>query len=167
MDTFERIPVDVRWKLAAQGFSALPFAYRRAIRDGADDHLYNEVERKIWQEMGREVGVVARAFGMPLGNAHEIAEAFAASTRVFLGSGWHYDIRNSAPDEAELIVRRCVLAEKAKEMGEDPITACNICHAFSNAAVPDLNQNYAPEYQSGICAGDNTCSIVIKPHRRE
>ena len=167
MDTFERIPVDVRWKLAAQGFSALPFAYRRAIRDGADDHLYNEVERKIWQEMGREVGVVARAFGMPLGNAHEIAEAFAASTRVFLGSGWRYEIRNSAPDEAELIVRRCVLAEKAKEMGEDPITACNICHAFSNAAVPDLNQNYAPEYQSGICAGDNTCSIVIKPHRRE
>jgi len=73
MDVFERIPADVRWKLAAREVSALPLAYRRAIRDGADDQLYNEIERVVWQEQGREVGVVARAFGMPIQDARGVA----------------------------------------------------------------------------------------------
>ncbi|HOI57272.1 MULTISPECIES: hypothetical protein [unclassified Methanoculleus] len=67
MDVFERIPVDVRWKLAAREFSGLPPAYRRAIRDGADDLLYNEIERAVWQVQSRNVGVIARAFWMPTG----------------------------------------------------------------------------------------------------
>ncbi|NLZ30245.1 MAG: hypothetical protein GX885_05825 [Methanomicrobiales archaeon] len=167
MDAFERIPVDVRWKLAAQGLSALPFTYRRAIRDGADDQLYNEVERDIWRELGRDVGVIARAFRMPLGDAHEVAEAFAVATKVLLGPEWRYEIRNSAPDEADLMVRRCALVDRAREMEEDPLAACNVCHAFANAAIPDLNPDYAPEYRSGICAGDNACSIIIKPVKRK
>ena len=28
--------------------------------DGADDQLYNEVERAVWQKLGREVTVIAR-----------------------------------------------------------------------------------------------------------
>lgn len=163
MDRFERIPMDVRWKLAAQGLSALPYIYRRAIRDGADDQLYNEVERAVWQELSRDVGVIVRAFGMPLGDAHEVAGAFAAATKVLFGPEWRYEIRNSAPDEADLMVQRCALADRARGMGEDPLAACNVCHAFANAAIPDLNPDYAPEYRSGICAGDSTCSIIIKP----
>lgn len=162
MNQFERIPVDVRWKLAAQGFSALPFAYRRTIRDVAGDHLYNEVERVVWQGFGREAGVVARAFGMPLGNAREVAEAFAVSAKVFFGAEYRYEIRNSAPDEAELTIRGCAMVKRAKEMGEDPFAACNACHAFTKAAIPNLNPGYAPKYQSGICAGDSACSILVK-----
>ncbi len=167
MDVFERIPVDARWKLAAREVSALPLAYRRAIRDGADDQLYNEVERAVWQEQGREVGVIARAFGMPLGDAREVAEAFAAATRVLFGPEYQYEISGSAPDEALLTVRKCAMAVRAKEQGENPLTACNACHAYSNAAIPDLNRDYAPKYLSAICAGDSTCSIAVKPARRE
>jgi len=165
MDAFERIPVDARWKLAAHELSALPLAYRRAIRDGADDQFYNEVERAVWQGLGREVGVIARAFGMPLGNAHEIAEAFAAATRVFFGPEYSYEIRDSAPDEAELTIRKCAMVERAREAGENPLASCNVCHAFANAAIPDLNRNYAPKYRGSICAGDSTCSVTIIPRQ--
>ena len=167
MDAFERIPVDARWKLAAREVSALPLAYRRAIRDGADDQLYNEVERVVWQELGREVGVIARAFGMPLGNAHEVAEAFAAATRVLFGPEYQYAIRDSGPDEVVLTIRKCAMVERARGEGENPLAACNVCHAFSNAAIPDLNRNYALKYQSSICAGDSTCSVMIGPVSRK
>jgi len=167
MDGFERIPVDVRWKLAAREVSALPLAYRRAIRDGADDQLYNEVERAVWREQGREAGVIARAFGMPIRDARGVAEAFAAATRVFFGPEYRYEIRDSGPDEAVLTVRECAMVARANERGEDPLTACNACHAYANAAVPALNQDYALKYQSSICAGDRTCSITVRPVRRE
>ncbi|WP_292394603.1 hypothetical protein [Methanoculleus sp. UBA303] len=167
MGAFERIPMDVRWKLAAREVSALPLAYRRAIRDGADDQLYNEVERAVWQELGREVGVIARAFGMPLGDAHEVAEAFAAATRVLFGPEYQYEIRDSAPDEADLTIRKCAMVERAKTEGENPLAACNVCHAFANAAIPDLNRNYAPKYRRSICAGDGACSVTVRPTSRK
>ncbi|WP_292365437.1 MULTISPECIES: hypothetical protein [unclassified Methanoculleus] len=167
MDVFERIPVDVRWKLAAREVSALPLAYRRAIRDGADDQLYNEIERAVWREQGREAGVIARAFGMPLGNAREVAEAFAAATGVLFGPEYRYEVKDSAPDEAILTVRKCAMTTRAKEQGENPLAVCNACHAYSKAAIPDLNRDYTLKYRSAICAGDGTCSIVVRPARRE
>ncbi len=167
MDAFERIPMDARWKLAAREVSALPLAYRRAIRDGADDQLYNEIERAVWQEQGREVGVIARAFGMPLGDAREVAEAFAAATGVLFGPEYQYEIRDSAPGEAVLTVRKCAMVVRAKEQGENPLVVCNACHAYANAAIPDLNRGYTPTYMSAICAGDGTCSIAVKPARQE
>jgi predicted ArsR family transcriptional regulator len=167
MDAFERIPVDVRWKLAARELSALPLAYRRAIRDGADDQLYNEVERVVWQELGKEVGVIARAFGMPVGNAHEVAEAFAAATRVLFGPDYQYEIRDSGPDEVDLTIRKCAMVERAEEAGENPLAACNVCHAFANAAIPDLNRNYVPKYRSSICAGESACSVAVRPASRK
>ncbi len=167
MDVFERIPVDARWKLAAREVSALPLAYRRAIRDGADDQLYNEIERAVWREQGREAGVIARAFGMPLGNAREVAEAFAAATRVLFGPEYQYEVRESALGEAVLTVRKCAMATRAKEQGENPLAVCNACHAYSSAAIPDLNRDYASKYLNAICAGDSTCSIAVKPARRE
>jgi hypothetical protein len=166
MDAFERIPMDARWKLAAREVSALPLAYRRAIRDGADDQLYNEMERLVWQELGREVGVIARAFGMPLGSAHAVAEAFAAATRVLFGPEYRYTIRDSGPDEVVLMIQKCAMVERARREGENPLAACNVCHAYSNSAIPDLNQNYAPRYQSSICAGGSVCSVVIGPVAR-
>lgn len=167
MDVFERIPMDVRWKLAAREISALPLAYRRAIRDGADDYLYNEVERAAWQEQGREVGVIARAFGMPTGNARGVAEAFAAATRVFFGPEYRYEIQESGSDEALLTVRGCAMVARADERGEDPLAVCNACHAYANAAIPALNPDYAPKYRSSICAGDRACSIAVRPAGRE
>lgn len=167
MDAFERIPVDVRWKLAARELSALPLAYRRAIRDGADDQLYNEVERVVWQELGKEVGVIARAFGMPVGNAHEVAEAFAAATRVLFGPDYQYEIRDSGPDEVDLTIRKCAMVERAEEAGENPLAACNVCHAFANAAIPDLNRNYVLKYRSSICAGESACSVTVRPASRK
>ncbi|KAF5087079.1 hypothetical protein DSECCO2_50020 [anaerobic digester metagenome] len=166
MDAFERIPVDVRWKLAVREVSALPLAYRRAIRDGADDQLYNEVERAVWQEQGREAGVIARAFGMPLGNAREVAEAFATATRVLFGPEYRYEVRDSAPGEAVLAVQGCAMIARAKELEENPLSVCNACHAYTNAAIPGLNRDYAPEYLSAICAGDHTCSIAVRPVRQ-
>jgi len=71
---------------------------------------------------------------MPLGNAHEVAEAFAAATGVLFGPEYRYEIRDSAPDEVDLTIRKCAMVERAKEMGEDPLAVCNVCHAFSNAA---------------------------------
>ena len=167
MDKFERIPVDVRWKLAAREVSALPLIYRRAIRDCADDHLYNEVERAVWQERGREAGIIARAFGMPLGDARGVVEAFAAATRVLFGPEYRYEVGGSGPDEAVLTVRECAMAVRANEQGEDPLAACNACHAYTNAAIPGLNREYVPEYLSAICAGDSRCAIAVKPARRE
>ncbi|MDN7012621.1 hypothetical protein FGW20_06120 [Methanoculleus sp. FWC-SCC3] len=163
MDAFERIPVDVRWKLAAREVSMLPLAYRRAIRDGADDQLYNEVERAVWQEQGREAGVVARAFRMPLGNAREVTEAFAAATRLLFGPEYRYEVNDSVPGEAVLTVSGCAMNARAKEQGENPLAACNACHAYTNAAISGLNPNYAPKYLSAICAGDKTCSIAVRP----
>jgi hypothetical protein len=166
MDAFERIPVDVRWKLAAREVSALPLAYRRSIRDGADDQLYNEIERAVWREQGREAGVIARAFGMPLGNAREVAEAFAAATGVLFGPEYRYEVKESAPDEAVLTIRKCAMTARAKEQGENPLAVCNACHAYTKAAIPGLNRDYTLKYRSAICAGDGACSIVVKPARQ-
>jgi hypothetical protein len=37
--------------------------------------------------------------------------------------------------------------------------------AFANAAIPDLNRNYAPKYRGSICAGESTCSVTIIPRQ--
>lgn len=159
--------MDVRWKLAVREISALPLAYRRAIRDGADDQLYNEVERAVWGEQGREAGVIARAFGMPLGNAREVAEVFSAATRLLFGPEYRYEVKDPAPGEALLTVSGCGMTARAGEQGENPLVVCNACHAYTNAAISGLNPNYAPNYRSAICAGDAACSIAVKPARWE
>ncbi len=167
MDYFERIPVDVRWKIAGRELSALPIAYRAAFRRAADDQLYNEIEREIWREQGREVNVIATAFRMPRRTAREVADAFMAGSRLLFGPEFIGDVRETAPDRAVLTMRSCPLVSRAMEMGEDPLVACNVCHAYANAAIAHLNDRYALRYTGGICTGDTACTMTIGPERPE
>jgi hypothetical protein len=167
MDPFERIPVDVRWKLAARGFSRLPLVYRRVIGNAADDQFYNEVERAIWQEQGKEAGTIARAFMMPVRTAREVAKAFGATSKVFFGQEYRYEIAEVAPDEAVLTMRGCPIKMRAEEMGEDVLAACNVCHAYGNAAVASLNQDFVLRFHSGMCTGDKACVLSVMPGRPE
>jgi hypothetical protein len=127
--------------------------------------LYNEVERAVWQELGREVGVIARAFGMPLGTHTSCGGVCGGYKGVSSGLNTVTRSGTLRPDEAELTIRKCAMVERAREAGENPLAACNVCHAFANAAIPDLNRNYAPKYRGSICAGDSTCSVTIIPRQ--
>ena len=166
----DRIPAENRWRLATAGAMDLAMAYSVGVR-GAVGEAFGEtldrMEAGFWEKAGLEQVAIARAFGFPLGNARQVAEAFATISVLFqgpqLGVG---GIVDRGEDSALIRLESCPALARARKLRMDPKRVCMGCTAYSRAAVEALNPAYALAHGKSMCLGNPLCEMVISPVRK-
>src|SRR3990172_5296074 len=89
---------------------------------------YDEIERSIWTEGGKEVKNLVTALGLPSDNAIEINEAFGVIGTILFGPEFKFGIVEETKDRVVEKVIECPMLKRAREMGLDPeIVALKAC----------------------------------------
>jgi len=100
---------------------------------------YDEIERHIWTEGGKESNKLATALGLPSGNAIEVNEAFGVIGTILFGPEFKFGIVEETKDRVVGKVIECPILNRAREMGLDPETvALKACMTFDKSAVENL-----------------------------
>jgi hypothetical protein len=170
MVSIDRVPVENRWRLATAGAMDLAMAYSVAVRSAVGEafgEALDEMEVEFWQRAGLEQVAIARAFGFPLRNARELAEAFTAISILFQGPQLGVaGILDSGEDSAVIAIDACPALTRARRFRMDAKRVCMGCRAYSRAAVEALNPAYTLAHEKSMCMGDPVCEMAISPVRR-
>ena len=165
MVTIEDIPFEERWKIATRSASTMPLMYDNAFRKVLGKK-YDEVERPIWLDAGKQMKELAMALGLPSGTAREIGDTLGILSTISFGPEFRFD----EPEETEHgiagRITGCAVLNRANEMGLDPkIVALPACNTMIRSVVESLNPEY--NYRSGknMCSGDEYCETVIERRR--
>ena len=162
MVSIEDIPVEQRWEIAARAASAIPLAYDMAFRE-ALGKKYDEMERPIFVEAGKEFKNLASALGLPTGNAREVNETFGIIGTILNGPEMKTETTEEGDDRAVGKVIQCPVLNRAMEMGLDPqIVALTACQAYSKSAIENLNPEFTQLRNNSMCSGDPYCEMVIE-----
>ena len=74
MISLEDVPVETRWEIAAKSASTVPLLYDKYFRKVLKEK-YDDIERPIWIESGKEMKNLAEVLDLPRDKAHEISES--------------------------------------------------------------------------------------------
>jgi hypothetical protein len=99
MVRIEDIPAEVRWEIAAKAASAIPLAYDMVFREVLGDK-YDEIERPIYIEAGKEMKGLAAALGLPTDNARDLDEAQNVLTTILYGPEFEFEKVEETEDRA-------------------------------------------------------------------
>jgi hypothetical protein len=160
MDGRKEIPDETKWKIASRLAAALPLMYDYAFREVVGEK-YDEIERDIWVEVGKEVKLVADAFRLPVKTAGEVADAVQTVATIFFGPDWQRERNMIADDRAVIVTKRCPFRIKEMELRQRPDLHFQKCLAFSVIAVESLNKNYTLRFIRSMCMGDKHCEMKI------
>lgn len=170
MIAIDRVPFENRWKLATAGAMDLAMAYSVAVRSAVGEafgEALDEMEVGFWKRAGLEQVAIARAFGFPLRNAREVAEAFTTISILFQGPQLNVrKILDTEEDSAVITLDACPALTRARKFRMDAKKVCMGCRAYSRAAVEALNPAYTLAHEKSMCMGDPFCEIAISPVRR-
>ena len=162
MVSIEDIPAEQRWEIAARAASAIPFAYDIAFREAIGEK-YDEIERPIFVEAGKEIKNLASALGLPTGNAREINETFEVIGTILYGPEFKTETIKEGDDRTVGKITQCPILNRAVEMELDPqIVALTACQTFSKSAIENLNPGFTQQYNKSMCSGDPYCETVIE-----
>jgi hypothetical protein len=162
MVNIEDIPSEQRWEIAARAASAIPFAYDIAFREAIGEK-YDEIERPIYIEAGKEFRNLASALGLPTGNAREIYETFGIIMTILLGPEVKTETTEEGDDRTVGKVTQCPTLNRAVEMGFDPqIVALTACQTYNKSAIENLNPGFTQHFNKRMCGGDPYCETVIE-----
>ncbi|MFZ3060004.1 MAG: L-2-amino-thiazoline-4-carboxylic acid hydrolase [Candidatus Methanoperedens sp.] len=167
MVSIEDIPAEKRWEIAAKSASAMPFIYDMHLRKVLGEK-YDDIERQIWNEIGKESKNFAKAFGLPSSNAKELSAIFRIEGATLYGPEFRFEMVEETEDRAVGKVVECPMLNRAREMGLDPeIVALKACMTFDKSAVETLNPFYTHKLNANMCSGANYCEMVIEPKIRQ
>ena len=162
MVSIEDIPAEQRWEIAAGAASAIPLAYDIAFREAIGEK-YDEIERPIFVEAGKEIKNLASALGLPTGNAREIYETFGTIATILNGPELKVETTEEGDDRTVGTVTQCPIFNRAVEMGLDPkIVALTACQTYHKSAVENLNPGFNLQVKKRMCGGDPYCEMVIE-----
>jgi hypothetical protein len=162
MISIEDIPAEKRWEIAAKSASAIPLIYDMNFRKVLGEK-YDEIERSIWTEGGKEVNKLATALGLPSSNAIEVNKAFGVIGTILFGPEFKFGIIEETKDRVVGKVIECPILNRAREMGLDPeIVALKACMTFDKSAVENLNPAYTHRLNANMCSGNRYCEMVIE-----
>jgi hypothetical protein len=160
MVTIEDIPAEQRWEIAAMAASAIPFAYDIAFREALGEK-YDEIERPIYVEAGKEIKNLASTLGLPTGNAREIDETFGIIMTILNGPELKGETIKEGDDRTVGKVTQCPTLNRAVEMGLDPkIVALTACQTYLKSAIESLNPGFTLQHNKRMCSGDPYCEMV-------
>ena len=135
MVAIDRIPVENRWRLATAEAMDLAMAYSAAVRETVGEafgEALDEMEVEFWQRAGLEQVAIARAFGFPLRNAREVAEAFTTISILFQGPQLGVaKILDSGEDSIVIAMDACPALTRARKFRMDAKRVCMGCRAYS------------------------------------
>ena len=162
MVSIEDIPTEVRWEIAAKAASATPVAYDMVFREVLGDK-YDEIERPIYIEAGKEMKSLATALGLPTDNAMDLGDAQSVLTTILYGPEFVFGNVEGTEDRAVGTVTGCAVLNRTNEMGLDPKVVClGACQTFCKSTIENLNPKYTQRFTSAMCAGDPYCEMVIE-----
>ena len=162
MVSIEDIPAEQRWEIAARAASAIPFAYDIAFREAIGEK-YDEIERPIYIEAGKEFRNLASALGLPTGNARDIYETFWIIGTILNGPEFKGETTEEGDDRTVGTVTQCPILNRAVEMGLDPkMVALTACQTFCKSVVENLNPGFTQQFNKRMCSGDPYCESVIE-----
>jgi len=162
MVSIEDIPAEQRWEIAARAASAIPFAYDIAFREAIGEK-YDEIERPIYIEAGKEFKNLASALGLPTGNAREINETFEVIGTILNGPEFKAETTEEGDDRTVGKTTQCPILNRAVEMGLDPqIVALTACQTYHKSAIENLNPGFTHHFNKTMCSGDPYCESVIE-----
>ena len=166
MVNIEDISYEERWKIAAKSASVVPLLYDRFFRKALGEK-YDEIERPIWIEAGKEMKILAMALGLPSGNARQIGEALGVLSTISFGPESNFEPARETERGVMGKVTGCAILNSATEMGLDPkIVALPACRTMIRSAVENLNPDYTIRHDSkNMCSGDGYCEIAIERRR--
>jgi hypothetical protein len=160
MVDIERIPVEIRWRLATRMLTYLPFAYQHALRDRVGED-YEALENGIFSGLARESGLIALAFQLPRRNAPEIAATLATISGIMYGPSLEWSATPDAEDRSVMRVSGCPSADLAKEFGFPCTEACNACRSYMSTLVGHLNSEYRLVYPAPETSQADRCEMTV------
>jgi hypothetical protein len=170
MVSIDRVPAENRWRLATAGAMDLAMDYSMAVRETVGEafgEALDEMEVRFWERAGLEQVALSRAFGVPLRNAREVAEAFTTISVLFQGPQLGVTgILDTGEDSALIRMESCPALSRARKLRMDAKRVCMGCRAYSRAAVEALNPAYTLTHDRSMCMGDPVCEVVIAPPRK-
>ena len=162
MVSIEDIPAEQRWEIASRAASAIPFAYDIAFREAIGEK-YDEMERPIMVEAGKEIKNLASALGLPTGNAREIYETFGIIATILYGPEFKGETTEEGDDRTVGKTTECPNLNRALEMGLDPkIVALTGCQTYHESVIENLNPGFTYQHNKRMCDGDPYCETVIE-----
>ena len=162
----EDIPIEERWKIAAKSAGFMPLLYDKFFREELGDK-YDEIERPILTEVGKEMKDLAMALGLPSGNARQLVETIGVISMISFGPENRMEPVVETEYGAMVKLTECAVRNSAIQMGLDPkIVAFAGCRTMMGSAVENLNPAYTLRQDAkNMCSGDEYCEIAVERRR--
>ncbi len=168
VQVLKEVPAEQRWDIATRCSDMMPFAYEQAFRKIAPERLseLKSAEKEIWREMGKRQTDIAKSIGYTVNSAMEVAEAFNGISRIVLGPQLQCRTIQGKENSATLITEQCPMAANTERFGAEARHTCELCSAYTTAAVESLNPNYHISSETHMCMGDPSCRMTIEKVQR-
>ncbi|MDE4908774.1 hypothetical protein L0665_09160 [Methanogenium marinum] len=164
----KQISAEQRWDIATRCSDMMPFAYEQAFSKIAPEQQseLNMAEKEIWQKLGEKQADIAKSIGYPVNSAVEVAEAFNEISRIVLGPQLQGRIIQEKGNSATIITEQCPMAANTERFGGEARHTCELCSAYTTAAVESLNPDYHISTDTHMCMGDSSCRMNIEKIQR-
>jgi hypothetical protein len=166
MVSIDDIPVEERWIIAAKSAGFMPLLYDKFFRKALGEK-YDEIERPLMIEAGKEMKGIAMALGLPSGNARQIVETVGILGTISFGPENKYEPVVETKHGAMCNMTGCTIRNSAIQMGLDPeIVAMPACRTMMRSVVESLNPEYTLKQDTkNMCSGDQYCEMVVERQR--
>jgi predicted ArsR family transcriptional regulator len=160
MADINKIPDDIKWKIASENAARLPALYDAAFREIVGKR-YDEIEQTIWMELSRTAFSIAHTLSLPVGTAQDLAETMRTVMILLFGLGFKSETLKVGEDRSVIIVRRCPFIDEGTALGAGGARTFHKCMALTLASVPHMNKEFGARFVRTMCDGDRQCEIKI------
>jgi hypothetical protein len=165
MAGLDQVPMEARWRIAGRSLSSLAVRYDTSFENEIGEK-YGRIVSDIWEDIGRDAGAIARAFGMPVGNAQNLASALGTFQALLNGPECCSRVIAGVDDSAVCHITGCAMLARAREMDVEPHRACASCRSYAPSVIKHLNPEYMLFHRKRMCHGDSHCELLIRRRER-
>jgi len=165
MPDLKSIPDNIKWQLAADCAARLPAIYDVAFRNVLGEK-YDEIEREIWIELSGRAVTIIKDLGLPVKNAHDLAESMRTVMIILFGSDYKSETIDVSDEGSVILIRRCPFLDKGYESGAKGEQTFLRCMALTLPMAPALEKDYSARYVRSMCTGDRQCEIKVSVEKK-
>ena len=165
MPDLKSIPDNIKWQLAADCAARLPAIYDVAFRNVLGEK-YDEIEREIWIELSSRAVTIIKDLGLPVKNAHDLAESMRTVMIILFGSDYKSETIDVSDEGSVILIRRCPFLDKGYESGAKGEQTFPRCMALTLPMAPALEKDYSARYVRSMCTGDRQCEIKVSVEKK-
>jgi len=165
MPDLKSIPDDIKWRLAADCAARLPALYDVAFRKVLGEK-YDEIEREIWIELSFRAAAIIKDLGLPVKNAHDLAESMRTVMIILFGPDYKSETIDVSEEGSVILIRRCPFIDTGYECGAKGEQTFPRCMALTLTMANALNKEYFARYVRSMCTSDRQCEIKVSLEKK-